>query len=83
MLLIEILLDFICIIISYFQNDGETSGGLSGSEVQDSASISQDGDKNDDKDKSKKKNRCFVCRKKVGLTGMNFIFKSQSVFQNS
>lgn len=36
-----------------------------------SSSVSDDqDDKEADKDTKKKKNRCGVCRKKVGLTGM-------------
>ena len=38
-------------------------------EDQGAAVSSQDGDKDGEKDGKKKKNRCGVCKKKVGLTG--------------
>jgi hypothetical protein len=53
--------------------EGEGVGGQATiSSIPGASSESPDykeGDKQDDKDKSKKKNRCAVCRKKVGLTG--------------
>lgn len=38
-------------------------------------SESESQEKDDDKDSKKKKNRCAVCRKKVGLTGNYFKIK--------
>lgn len=52
-------------------SDLQTSEKLSSEESSPSGSSSsnQDEDKDGDKDNKKKKNRCAVCRKKVGLTG--------------
>lgn len=40
------------------------------SEIAGTSSSDDQEDKDGDKDSKKKKNRCGVCRKKVGLTGM-------------
>lgn len=48
----------------------DESNPSSSSAADAAAVVDQEGeDKEDDKDAKKKKNRCGVCRKKVGLTG--------------
>ena len=59
----------------WFQStDGEGAVGGGGSSAESSVSSGDVDDsfdgKDSDKEGKKKKNRCAVCRKKVGLTGM-------------
>lgn len=50
-----------------FQSEGEAAG--SSSAADNSQDLDESQDNKDDKDVKKKKNRCAMCRKKVGLTG--------------
>lgn len=49
------------------QSEGEAAG--SSSAADNSQDLDESQDNKDDKDVKKKKNRCAMCRKKVGLTG--------------
>ncbi|XP_028299530.1 AN1-type zinc finger protein 5 [Gouania willdenowi] len=50
-------------------DDGEEESSSNSTELGEAAQGSSDGDQTPDK--NKKKNRCFSCRKKVGLTGFD------------
>lgn len=50
-----------------FQSEGEAAG--SSIAADNSQDLDESQDNKDDKDVKKKKNRCAMCRKKVGLTG--------------
>ncbi|KAK6617544.1 hypothetical protein RUM43_000678 [Polyplax serrata] len=59
-------------VISPTTNDKEVDKDSEGAECSTTASVpsaEEDEQKDGDKDSKKKKNRCAVCRKKVGLTG--------------
>lgn len=47
--------------------EGEAAG--SSSSAENNPDLDESQDNKDDKDPKKKKNRCAMCRKKVGLTG--------------
>uniref|UniRef100_A0A8C2AF06 AN1-type zinc finger protein 5-like n=1 Tax=Cyprinus carpio TaxID=7962 RepID=A0A8C2AF06_CYPCA len=67
------------------EEEEEEGSSKSTGPVGEAAQASSDGDQTPDK--SKKKNRCFTCRKKVGLTGKNqwrTVFKTlQNIFRES
>lgn len=60
--------DFVCSLLLrlFLQKDSE---GAECSTTVSVPSAEEDEQKDGDKDSKKKKNRCAVCRKKVGLTG--------------
>lgn len=58
-----------------FSVNVQTEGEAAGSSSKDNGADLEEGhDKDkDDKDAKKKKNRCAMCRKKVGLTGTSML----------